>query len=148
MLALRQLVRPAAFSLARPALAEGRSLISVTRKMMYSSSSTDDEHREETYEEYTDRYVKFFSTEADDVFELSRGLANAFNTDIVPAPEVLVAAMKCARKLNSYPLASRTMEALKEKLETEDKKVYEQYLTALRPTLEELGVATPEEIGR
>ncbi len=78
---------------------------------------------------------------------MSRGLNNAFNTDIVPPAEVLISAIKCARRLNSYPLASRALEALKEKLEG-DKVSYQAYLDELKPTLQELGVATPEDLGR
>lgn len=87
------------------------------------------EHNEETYEEYTDRYVKFFSKEADDLFELSRGLNNAFCTDIVPAPQVIVAALEAARRLNSFSLAARTIEALRDKLH--DEKIYGEYIKVI-----------------
>jgi cytochrome c oxidase subunit 5a len=106
-----------------------------------------DEHKEETYEEFNARFVNFFDKQADDLFELSRGLNNAFSADLVPAPEVLVSAMKAARRLNSFPLAARTVEALKEKLGGDDK-IYKEYLQELKPVMEELGVPAPEELGR
>jgi cytochrome c oxidase subunit 5a len=111
-----------------------------------SKAEEHDDHHEETYEEYTQRYMKFFNEEADDMFELSRGLNNAFCTDIVPAPEVLVAALKAARRLNSFSIAARVVQALREKIQ--DEKIYKEYLTELEPTLKELGVPTPEELGR
>jgi cytochrome c oxidase subunit 5a len=91
--------------------------------------------------------LKFFNEEVDDLFELSRGLNSAFCTDIVPAPEVLAAAMKAGRRLNSFALSARVVEALREKL-AGDKTAYEAYLKDLQPTMEELGVPTPEVLGR
>jgi cytochrome c oxidase subunit 5a len=85
-----------------------------------------DAHKEESYEEYTQRYVNFFNKEADDLFELSRGLNNAFCTDIVPAPQVIVAALNAARKLNSFAVAARTIEALRDKIN--DEKIYAEYI--------------------
>ena len=54
--------------------------------------------------------------------------------------------MKAARRLNSFALAARVVEALREKID--DPKVYAEYLADLKPALEELGVPTPEEMGR
>ena len=118
-----------------------------TGVQMRMAHSPHDDHHEESYEEYNERYLHFFNKEADDVFELSRGLNNAFNTDIVPSAEVLIAALKCARRLNAFPVATRVVEALREKLDG-DQKSYEAYLQDLKPTLTELGVPSPEELGR
>lgn len=110
-------------------------------------SSTDHGHSDETYEDFTTRYVNFFDNDADDMFELSRGLNNAFCTDLVPAPEVLVAAMKAARRLNSFSVAARVVEALREKLNG-DEKIFNEYLADLQPTMTELGIPTPTDLGR
>lgn len=64
----------------------------------------------------------------------------------MPAPEVLVEAMKAARRLNSFAVAARVVEALREKVQ--DEGVYNAYLAELKPAMEELGVPTPEELGR
>lgn len=38
------------------------------------------------------------------------------------------------------------LEALRERLD--DEKIYQEYLLALKPAMEELGVPAPEELGR
>ena len=49
-------------------------------------------HSQESFEQFTARYVAFFRG-AEDLFELQRGLNNCFAHDIVPAPEVVEAAI-------------------------------------------------------
>lgn len=104
------------------------------------------DHATETYDEYTERYLNFFNKEADDLFELTRGLNNAFCTDILPPPEVTVAALQCARRLNSFAVATRVLEGIRSKCE--DPALWKQYLKELEPVMKELGVASPEELGR
>jgi hypothetical protein len=96
-------------------------------------------HEDESYESFNSRYLDFFKNQADDVFELSRGLNNMFCTDIIPTPEVLKEVMYAARRLNSFALAARTVEALERKLLC-DQKSYDAYLSELQPTLDELGI--------
>ena len=99
---------------------------------------------EETFEAFTQKYVNFFKKEADDVFELSRGLNNCMSMDMVPAPEVLVAAMQCAKKHNSFSLALRVLAGLRQKVSPA---VYKEYISELRPAMDELGVPEPSEVG-
>jgi hypothetical protein len=47
---------------------------------------------------------------ADVVVCLQRNLNNAFAYDLVPAPSVLVAALKAARRVNDFPTAVRVFE--------------------------------------
>ncbi|KAI4785959.1 hypothetical protein E4T44_13982, partial [Aureobasidium sp. EXF-8845] len=63
-----------------------------------------DPHHEESFEEFTARYEKEFEG-VQDVFELQRNLNNAFAYDLVPAPSVIVAALKAARRVNDFPTA-------------------------------------------
>jgi hypothetical protein len=60
------------------------------------------------------RYEKEFE-QVNDVFELQRNLNNAFAYDLVPAPSVIVAALKAARRVNDYPTAVRIFEGKLEK---------------------------------
>ena len=53
--------------------------------------------------------------------------------------------IKAARRLHDLPLAVRTLEAVKEKA-AGDQKIYKYVLDEIRPTLEELGLPTPEEL--
>lgn len=101
----------------------------------YASHSHDDE----TFEGFTSRYVDFFGA-VEDLFELQRGLNNCFAYDLVPAPEVIEAALRAARRVNDYSTAVRVFEGLKEKVENEGQ--YKQYLEALEPVRKELGEYT------
>ena len=97
----------------------------------------------ETFEEFNDRFVKFFEG-VEDQFEAQRGLNNAFAHDLVPSPEVIESALKAARRVNDFSLAVRIFEGLKFKTENDNQ--YKQYLEVLKPLREELGVPLKEEI--
>lgn len=101
-----------------------------------SSSS----HGHETFETFTERYVNFFQS-AQDLFEVQRGLNNCFAHDLVPAPSVVEAAVRAARRVNDYATAVRVFEGIKEKVE--NKQQYQQYLDELKPLREELGALLP-----
>jgi cytochrome c oxidase subunit 5a len=102
------------------------------------------EHQEESFEHFTERFVKFFDN-VDDLFELQRGLNNAFGYDLVPSPSVIEAALKAARRVNDYPTAVRIFEGLKVKAGSEA--LYKQYMDELAPLKAQLGVETKEELG-
>ncbi|KAI9137218.1 cytochrome c oxidase subunit 6, mitochondrial [Paraphysoderma sedebokerense] len=94
--------------------------------------------------EFSSKYVKFFET-ATDLFEVQRGLNNCFSYDIVPSVEVCEAALKACRRVNDFPTAVRIFEGLQDKCPS--KSQYDQYVQALKPVKEELGVLTKEELG-
>ncbi|KAF8823336.1 hypothetical protein HHX47_DHR10000012 [Lentinula edodes] len=100
-------------------------------------------HAQESFEQFSARYVSFFQN-AEDLFELQRGLNNCFAHDLVPSPEVIEAAVKAARRVNDYSTAVRIFEGIKEKVE--NKVQYEAYLTELKGLREELGIALKEEL--
>ncbi|TFK21628.1 cytochrome-c oxidase chain VI [Coprinopsis marcescibilis] len=93
-------------------------------------------HAQETFEQFSDRYVKFFQS-AEDLFEVQRGLNNCFAHDLVPSPEVITAAVQAARRVNCYATAVRIFEGVKEKVE--NKQQYQAYVDELKPLREELG---------
>lgn len=136
---IRHLLSPANCQGLRP------SAFSVNRvwSASYATSSGRDYG---TVEEYTKRWTTFFNDEAYDQFELLRGLNNCFSYDIVPPVPVLEAALKAARRLGDFATAVRVFGGLKEKVE--NKVQYETYMEHLRDLKEELGVPTPEELGR
>ena len=92
--------------------------------------------QQETFESFTQRYVSFFQS-VEDLFELQRGLNNCFAHDLVPAPAVIEAALRAARRVDDYSTAVRILEGVKEKVE--NKKQYEQYLEELKGITSELG---------
>lgn len=61
------------------------------------------------------RYEQFFQN-AEDLFEVQRGLNNCFAYDLVPPPAVITEALKAARRVNDYALAVRIFEALNQKV--------------------------------
>jgi cytochrome c oxidase subunit 5a len=97
-------------------------------------------HGQETFEQFTERYVSFFGA-AQDLFEVQRGLNNCFSHDLVPAPAVVEAALRAARRVNDYATAVRVFEGVKEKVE--NNKQYQLYLDELKPVREELGKCAP-----
>jgi cytochrome c oxidase subunit 5a len=93
-------------------------------------------HAQESFESFSDRYVQFFKN-AEDLFEVQRGLNNCFAHDLVPSPAVVEAAVRAARRVNDYATAVRIFEGIKEKVE--NKSQYEAYVQELKPLREELG---------
>ncbi|KAJ2360797.1 hypothetical protein H4S02_011849, partial [Coemansia sp. RSA 2611] len=104
-------------------------VVAVISRRLYS------DHPEETYEQFTNRYVKFFEN-VDDTFELKRGLNNCFAYDIVPDVAICEAALRAARRLDDYATGARVFEALKIRIDKESD--YHNYLQALKPVKDEL----------
>ena len=94
-------------------------------------------HAQETFESFSERYVKFFQN-AEDLFEVQRGLNNCFAHDLVPSTAVVEAAIRAARRVNDYATAVRVFEGVKEKVE--NKSQYQAYVDELKPLREELGI--------
>ncbi|KAG1742690.1 COX5A-domain-containing protein [Suillus paluster] len=105
--------------------------------------SSSDSHSQETFEQFSERYVAFFQG-AQDLFEVQRGLNNCFAHDLVPSPGVVEAALHAARRVNDYATAVRVFEGIREKVE--NKQQYQAYLDELKPVREELGIDTKEEL--
>ena len=113
-------------------------VVSVWRN--YSSSQT------ETDEEFDARWVAYFNKEDIDAWELKKGLNELYGHDLVPEPKIVVSMIKAARRLNDIAMAIRILEAVKEKAAGNDD-IYSYIISEIRPTLEELGINTPEELG-
>lgn len=93
-------------------------------------------HEAESYESFTERYTAFFQS-VEDLFELQRGLNNCFAYDLVPAPGVIEAALRAARRVDDYSTAVRIFEGIKEKVE--NKAQYDAYVKELQGVKSELG---------
>jgi len=100
-------------------------------------------HAQESFESFSERYVKFFQN-AEDLFEVQRGLNNCFAHDLVPSTAVVEAAIRAARRVNDYATAVRVFEGVKEKVE--NKSQYQAYVDELKPVREELGLLLKEEM--
>ncbi|KAJ7511779.1 COX5A-domain-containing protein [Mycena galericulata] len=114
-----------------------RALPTVARTRAYS------DHPQETFESFTQRYVEFFN-QAEDVFEVQRGLNNCFAHDLVPAPSVIEAAVRASRRVDDFATAVRVFNGVKVKVE--NKKQYQEYIDELKGLREELGITLEEEL--
>jgi cytochrome c oxidase subunit 5a len=101
-------------------------------------------HAQESFESFSERYVTFFQN-AEDLFEVQRGLNNCFAHDLVPASSVVEAALRASRRVNDYATAVRIFEGIKEKVE--NKSQYQAYLDELKPVRDELGMLSPRDMG-
>ncbi|XP_020282552.1 cytochrome c oxidase subunit 5A, mitochondrial [Pseudomyrmex gracilis] len=101
----------------------------------------------ETDEEFDERYVKFFSRNDIDHWEIRKAMNDLAGMDLVPEPKIIIAALKACRRLNDFALAVRFLESIKEKSGSHVDKIYPYILQEIRPTLDELGISTPEELG-
>ncbi|KAF3854978.1 hypothetical protein F7725_023033 [Dissostichus mawsoni] len=75
-----------------------------------------------------------------------QGMNTLIGYDLVPEPKIVEAALKACRRLNDLASAIRILEAVKDKAGPH-KEIYPYLIQELKPTLEELGISTPEELG-
>ena len=101
---------------------------------------------QETDEEFDARWLSYFDREDIDAWELKKGLNELYGHDVVPEPKIVVAMLKAARRLNDVAMAIRVLEAVKEKA-AGNQTIYTYIMNGVKPTLDELGISTPEELG-
>jgi len=100
----------------------------------------------ETDEEFDARWVTYFNKPDIDAWELRKGMNTLIGYDLVPEAKILAAALRACRRLNDIASAIRILEAVKDK-SGPHKDIYPYLIQELRPTLDELGIPTPEELG-
>ncbi|XP_005097521.1 cytochrome c oxidase subunit 5A, mitochondrial [Aplysia californica] len=101
----------------------------------------------ETEEEFDSRYVKYFDRPDIDGWEIRKAMNDLTGEDLVPEPKIIIAALKACRRLNDYSLAVRYLESVQWKCGTQKAKIWPYIHQEIKPTLEELGILTPEEMG-
>lgn len=67
--------------------------------------------------------------------------------DLIPEPKIIVAALKACRRVNDYSLGVRFLEAIKCKCGGKVNEIYPYIINEIQPTLTELGLDTPEQLG-
>lgn len=107
---------------------------------LYSSKA------EESDEDFDKRWEDYFNREDIDEWELRKGLNDLYGHDLVPEPKIVVAMIRAARRINNVAMAIRILEAIKQKA-AGNREIYSYIIDEIRPTLEELGLDTPEELG-
>lgn len=90
--------------------------------------------------------MNYFNREDIDSWELRTGLNDLYGHDLVPEPKIVVAMLQAARRTDDIAMTVRVLEAVKEK-SGRKKEIYAYILQEIKPTLEELGISTPEELG-
>ncbi|XP_046999316.1 cytochrome c oxidase subunit 5A, mitochondrial [Schistocerca americana] len=101
----------------------------------------------ETDEEFDARYEAFFNREDIDGWEVRKAMNDLVGFDLVPEPKIINAALRACRRINDYALAVRFLESVKDKCGSKVEEIYPYVIQEIRPTLEELGINTPEELG-
>ncbi|RZF36803.1 hypothetical protein LSTR_LSTR014000 [Laodelphax striatellus] len=101
----------------------------------------------ETDEDFDCRFEAYFSKPDIDGWEVRQGINNLIGYDCVPEPRIICAVLKACRRVSDYSLAVRFLEAVKFKCGGRVNAIYPYILQEIRPTLNELGVDTPEELG-
>ena len=81
-----------------------------------------------------------------DAWELRRGLNELYGHDLVPEPKIVNAMLHACRRLNDFAMGVRVLEAVKDKA-AGNNDIYNYILQQCKPTIEELGISTPEELG-
>lgn len=93
------------------------------------------------------RYECFFKRPDIDGWEIRQAMNDIMGHDLVPDPKIIIAALKACRMVNDYALAVRFLEAVKNKCGPKLNEIYPYILQEISPTLCEIGIETPEELG-
>lgn len=105
-------------------------------------------HIPDIYEtNFDQRYVALFNRTDIDGFELRRGMTLILGMDLIPDPKIVIAALKACRRVNDYALAVRWLESCRFKCINHLDTIYPWIIQEIRPTLKELSISTPEEMG-
>ncbi|PZC72770.1 cytochrome c oxidase subunit 5A, mitochondrial [Helicoverpa zea] len=101
----------------------------------------------ESDEDFDSRYELFFNRKDIDGWEIRKGMNDLCGMDLVPDPKIIKAALHACRRVNDYALAIRFLEACKDKCGPKVNEIYPYIIQEIKPTLTELGIETPEELG-
>jgi len=97
--------------------------------------------------EFDARYEAYFNRKDIDGWEIRKGMSDLVAMDLVPEPTIVAAALRACRRVNDYSLTTRILEIMKIKCGTKEAEIWPYMMQELKPTLEELGISTPEEMG-
>merc|ERR1711983_372956 len=115
------------------------SLVSQVRLMSGAAQESD--------AEFDARYIAYFDRADIDGWELRKGMGDLCAMDLVPEPPIVAAALRACRRVNDFSLTTRILETIKVKCGNKQSEIWPYMVQELRPTLDELGVLLPEEMG-
>jgi len=103
--------------------------------------------KQETDAEFDQRYVDYFSKKDIDGWEIRKGMNDLTAEDLIPEPKIIIAAMHACRRVNDHSLAVRYLESVQWKCGNAKDKIWPWLHQEIKPTLDELGISTPEDMG-
>merc|ERR1712154_150862 len=101
---------------------------------------------EETDAEFDARFEAYFNRADIDGWEIRKGMHDLSGFDMVPEPKIVAAALRACRRVNDYALTTRFLEVIKYKCGNRAD-IWPYMIQELQPTLDELGILTPEQMG-
>ncbi len=102
--------------------------------------------KEETDAEFDARYIAYFDRKDIDGWEIRKAMEDLHHADLVPEPPIVASALRACRRVNDYALTTRILESVKLSC-AGDKDIWAYMMQELKPTMEELGIASLEEMG-
>ncbi|XP_031340727.1 cytochrome c oxidase subunit 5A, mitochondrial-like [Photinus pyralis] len=95
------------------------------------------------------RYECFFCRRDIDGWDVRQAMNDLAGMDMIPDPRIIISALYACRRINEYSVAIRFLEMVRFKCTctAEFDKLYPYILQEIGPTLEELGIETPEVLG-
>ncbi|CAF1166696.1 unnamed protein product [Rotaria sp. Silwood1] len=128
-----------------------QTLTKTTRPMLMTMGSTTrrnmSSHNKETDEEFDHRWKAYFERSNIDGWDIRQGINHMNRLDLIPEPEIISACLQACRRVNDHSLAVRYLEAIRYKSNAVSNQVWPWILQEIRPTLNQLGISTPEELG-
>ncbi|CAF3205151.1 unnamed protein product [Rotaria sp. Silwood2] len=124
-----------------------QSLNKTTRPIWTTMHRNMSSHNKETDEEFDERWKAYFDRPEIDGWDIRQGINHMNRLDLLPEPEIITACLKACRRVNDHSLAVRYLEAIRYKSNAVSKQVWPWILQEIRPTLNQLGVSTPEDLG-
>merc|ERR1711997_85274 len=118
----------------------------VNSRVLFSSSSRFMSASTETDSEFDNRYEAYFNRPDIDGWEIRKGFGDLAGLDLVPEPAIVAAALRACRRGNDYALTTRILEVTAFKA-MHNKDIWPYMVQELKPTLDELGISLPEELG-
>jgi cytochrome c oxidase subunit 5a len=119
-------------------------------------------HKKETDEEFDQRWKAYFDRPNIDGnlkriltstlkylrlgWDIRQGINHMNRLDLIPEPEIISACLQACRRVNDHSLAIRYLEAIRHKANAVSKQVWPWIVQEIRPTLDKLGVSTPEDL--
>lgn len=103
---------------------------------------------EESAEAFDARWEAYFDSKNIDDWEIRKGVNELYGYDLVPEPRIVNAMLRACRRLDDFAMAVRVLEMIKLKSDQSgDKEIYNYIIQSCKPTIDELGVSTVEEMG-